>query len=122
MDAQLALLCVLTFVIHLIGALAFAVRIAGVRTRRIAMSFALFNVLVLVSRASNAFQGPFLSKRIETGLLDGSGEHLLRDFQWLLASASLAALVGALAIPTFQRLFTRARSPISRSTGRCQSC
>ncbi|ENZ81535.1 MULTISPECIES: lipid II flippase Amj family protein [Caulobacter] len=108
MDAQLFLLCVLTFVIHLIGALAYAVRIAGVRTRRIAMSFALFNVLVLLSRASNAFQGPFLSKRIESNLLHGSGGHLLGDFQWLLASASLAALVGALAIPTAQRLFTRA--------------
>jgi len=108
MDAQLALLCALTFVIHLIGALAYAVRIAGVRTRRIAMSFALFNVLVLLSRTSNAFQGPSLSKRIETSLINGTGEHLLRDFQWLLASASLAAFVGALAIPTFQRLFTRA--------------
>jgi len=108
MDAQLFLLCVLTFVIHLIGALAYAVRIAGVRTRRIAMSFALFNVLVLLSRTSNAFQGPFLSKRVETNLLAGTGERLLHDFQWLMASASLAALVGALAIPTAQRLFTRA--------------
>lgn len=108
MDAQLFLLCVLTFVIHLIGALAYAVRIAGVRTRRIAMSFALFNVLVLLSRASNAFQGPFLSKRIESDLLHGAGQNLLADFQWLMASASLAAIVGALAIPTAQRLFTRA--------------
>lgn len=108
MDVQLFLLCVLTFVIHLIGALAYAVRIAGVRTRRIAMSFALFNVLVLVSRASNAFQGPFLSKRVETGLAADAGGRLLSDFQWLMASASLAALIGALAIPTAQRLFTRA--------------
>ena len=108
MDAQLFLLCVLTFVIHLIGALAYAVRIAGVRTRRIAMSFALFNVLVLLSRTSNAFQGPFLSKRVETNLAAGTGGHLLADFQWLMASASLAALMGALAIPTAQRLFTRA--------------
>jgi hypothetical protein len=108
MDAQLFLLCVLTFVIHLVGALAYAVRIAGVRTRRIAMSFALFNVLVLLSRTSNAFQGPYLSKRVETNVLAGTGERLLHDFQWLLASASLAALIGALAIPTAQRLFTRA--------------
>ena len=43
MDVQLAILCGLTFVIHLIGTLAYAVRIAGVRTRRIAVSFALFN-------------------------------------------------------------------------------
>ena len=64
-------LCVLTFVIHLIGTLAYAVRIAGVRTRRIAVSFALFNVLVLVSRTSNSFQGPFLAKRIEAALRDG---------------------------------------------------
>src|SRR3546814_16468224 len=64
----------LTFSIHLIGALAYAARIAGVRTRRIAMSFALFNVLVLVSRLSNSFLGPFLAKRIETALADGIGE------------------------------------------------
>ena len=32
---------------------------------RIAMSFALFNILVLVSRTSNSFLGPFLAKRIE---------------------------------------------------------
>lgn len=108
MDVQLFILCVLTFVIHLIGALAYAVRIAGVRTRRIAVSFALFNVLVLVSRTSNSFQGPFLGKRIETGLSAGVHSHLLTDFRWLLMSATLAALVGTLAVPTFQRLFSRA--------------
>jgi len=108
MDIQLAVLCALTFVIHLIGALAYAVRIAGVRTRRIAVSFALFNVLVLVSRASNSFQGPFLGKRIENSLAAGTGGQLLGDFRWLLLSATLAALVGTLAVPTFQRIFSRA--------------
>jgi hypothetical protein len=49
MDWQLMALCTLAFVIHLIGTLAYAVRIAGVRTRRIADSFALFNILVLGS-------------------------------------------------------------------------
>jgi hypothetical protein len=63
MDRQLITICALTFVIHLIGTLAYAVRIAGVRTGRIAVSFALFNILVLVSRTSNSFQGPFLAKR-----------------------------------------------------------
>jgi Alternate to MurJ len=108
MDVQLLGLCALTFIIQLIGALAYAARIAGVRTRRIAVSFALFNVLVLVSRASNSFQGPFLGKRIETSLATGAGEQLLGDFRWLLASATLAAVVGALAVPTFQRIFSRA--------------
>ena len=48
-------------------------RVAGVRTRRIAMSFALFNILVLFSRTSNSFLGPFLAKRIETRIHAGSG-------------------------------------------------
>jgi hypothetical protein len=107
MDVQLAVLCGLTFVIHLIGALAYAARIAGVRTRRIAVSFALFNVLILISRASNSFQGPFLGKRIELSLEQGGG-HLLADFRWLLLSATLAAVAGAVAVPTFQRIFSRA--------------
>lgn len=108
MDPQLLLICVLTFVIHLIGTLAYAVRIAGVRTRRIAVSFALFNVLVLVSRTSNSFQGPFLAKRIEGDLAAAGPHHLLGDFRWLLLSAALASIAGAFLIPTFQRLFSRA--------------
>jgi hypothetical protein len=55
------LICFLTFVIHLIGTLAYSVRIAGVRTRRIAVSFAPFSILVLVARTSNSFLGPFLA-------------------------------------------------------------
>ena len=108
MDVQLAILCILTFVIHLIGTLAYAVRIAGVRTRRIAVSFALFNILVLVSRTSNSFQGPFLAKRIEENIQRGVAHGLLGDFRWLLFSATLATVVGAFLIPTFQRLFSRA--------------
>ena len=73
MDTELLLICALTGVINLIGALAYAARIAGVRTGRIALSFALFNVLLLVSRTSNGFLGPFLAKRIETRIHDGSG-------------------------------------------------
>jgi hypothetical protein len=95
-------------VIHLIGALAYAARIAGVRTRRIAVSFALFNVLILISRASNSFQGPFLGKRIEISLASRHATHLLSDFRWLLLSATAAAVIGALAVPTFQRIFSRA--------------
>lgn len=108
MDTQLIILCFLTFVIHLVGTLAYAMRIAGVRTGRIAVSFALFNILALVSRTSNSFQGPFLAKRIEENIQLGISTGLLDDFRWLLLSATLATLVGALLIPTFQRIFSRA--------------
>lgn len=120
MDGQLLLICLLTAIINLIGALAYAARIAGIRTGRIAMSFALFNLLVLVSRMSNSFLGPFLAKRIELRLASGGGEALAGDFRLVLWSASLAVLAGILLVPTAQRLFARAIGWFqnNRSTGR----
>ncbi|MFM5955258.1 MAG: lipid II flippase Amj family protein [Novosphingobium sp.] len=108
MDAQLIIICLLTAAINLIGTLAYAARIAGVRTRRIAMSFALFNILVLVSRTSNSFLGPFLAKRIESRIAHGGGDSLYTDFQLVLASASLAVAVGIVLVPTGQRMFSSA--------------
>lgn len=120
MDSQLLLLCLLTGLINLIGTLAYAARIAGVRTRRIAMSFALFNILVLVSRTSNSFLGPFLAKRIELRLADGGGAALLGDFRLVLLSAAIAVALGIALVPTGQRLFVSAIGYFqrNRSTGR----
>ena len=86
MDTQLLVICILTFIIHLIGTLAYAARIAGVRTRRIAISFSLFNILILVSRTSNSFQGPFLAKRIENNIARGCRA-------WVIGRFSLDAVV-----------------------------
>lgn len=108
MDTELILICALTGVINLIGALAYAARIAGVRTGRIALSFALFNVLLLVSRTSNGFLGPFLAKRIETGLANGAGDTLLFDLRLVLFSAAAAVALGIVLVPTSQRLFAAA--------------
>ena len=115
MDLQLLIICLLTAGINLIGTLAYAARIAGVRTRRIAMSFALFNILVLVSRTSNGFLGPFLAKRIEVRLASGGGEALITDFRIVLASASIAVFVGILLVPTAQRLFATAIGHFQRN-------
>src|SRR6188768_3317665 len=107
MDTNLAIICGLTFVIHLIGTLAYAARIAGVRTGHIATALTLFNLLILVSRTSNSFQAPFLAKRIET-TLSAAASPLLSDFQWILGSAALATALGALLVPSAQRAFSRA--------------
>ena len=120
MDVQLLIICLLTVGINLIGTLAYGARIAGVRTRRIAMSFALFNILVLISRMSNSFLGPFLAKRIELRLDQGGGEALLGDFRLVLLSASVAVAIGIALVPTSQRLFAIAIGYFQRhrSTGR----
>lgn len=105
MSNPIPLIFCFTLIIHLINTLAYAVRLVGVKTGRLAVSFALFNILVLVSRTSNAIQAPLLAKKIErditTGLFDGSVE----QFRWLLLAASLGTLLGALLIPTFHRVF-----------------
>lgn len=62
MDRGLLLLFALTFIIHLIGTLAYSVRISGTRTRRIAISLSLFNILILISRTSNSFQALSIAK------------------------------------------------------------
>ncbi len=108
MSLQVAIVFLLTFVIHLISTLSYAVRIAGLRTGRIAVSFAIFNILVLVSRTSNTFQGPLLAKHVEQNILQNTVAGIEADLRWLLLAAALASACGLLLIPTFQRLFSRA--------------
>jgi hypothetical protein len=114
MSLQVTWVFLLTFIIHLISTLSYALRIAGVRTGRIAVSLALFNVLVLISRTSNTFQGPLLAKHVERSILGGGASGIETDFRWLIMSASLATIVGILLIPTFQRLFTKAIDSFAR--------
>ena len=106
-DAGLLLICSLTFLIHLIGTLAYSVRIAGSRTGRVALSLSLFNILILLSRTSNSFQAPLLAKRVEQHLGLGSAVAATADFRWLLLAATLATMAGAFLMPTFQRLSAR---------------
>ena len=108
LDLQLIFILVLTFVIHLIGTLAYAFRIAGVRTGHIAIAFSLFNSLVLISRLSNAFQGPLLAKRVELAIADEVTSSIRHDFMLILLAASIATILGGLLLPTFQRLATLA--------------
>ncbi|GAB5461980.1 lipid II flippase Amj family protein [Hoeflea alexandrii] len=108
MDYQLFAIILLTFVIHLIGTLAFGFRIAGIRTGQIAIAFSLFNAMVLISRTSNSFQAPLLAKRVESSIFDAASSHLQSDFALILASASVATILGGLLIPTVQRVATGA--------------
>lgn len=114
LDGQLAAICALTALINLIGSLAYAARIAGVRTRRIAMSFALFNALVLVSRLSNGFLAPLIAKRVELGIARGGDAMLATDFRIMMLAATLGVVLGIAMVPTAQRLFSAAISGLQQ--------
>ena len=120
MSSQILIVLILTFLINLISTLSYSVRIVGIRTGRIAISFALFNILVLVSRTANGFQAPLLAKTVENDIKHGVFDNAW-VFRMVIFSCSLATLIGALLIPTFQRVLSRAvindagvRSPDSR--------
>lgn len=101
MDIQIIVVIILNFIISLIGTLAYSVRLVGVRTGKIAVSFALFNILMLVSRVAVTFQVPILTKYAErsSGTVD-----LLTIFNAIIVISGVATVFGALLIPTFQRI------------------
>jgi hypothetical protein len=105
MSNQIVLVLVLTFLINLITTLSYSVRIVGIRTGRIAVSFALFNILVLISRTAYGFQAPLLAKTIEKNINSGLGENLF-EFRLIILSCSIATIAGGFLIPTFQRILS----------------
>jgi hypothetical protein len=105
MTRQIVLVLALTFLINLITTLSYSVRIVGIRTGRIAVSFALFNILVLVSRTANGFQAPLLASTIEKNINSGQGANLL-DFRLIIISCTISTILGGLMIPTFQRILS----------------
>lgn len=126
---RLLIVAVLTAVIHFINTLIYAVRISGVRTRRLATAFSLFNVIFLLASTANSIQGFLLASIMEKVVKAGqvqSGVRIPADqliynpaYQSLLASleqnirlviaaATVGTLVGAAMIPAFVHIFNRA--------------
>jgi hypothetical protein len=102
MTTQIVIVLILTFVINLITTLSYSVRIVGIRTGRIAISFALFNILVLVSRTANGFQAPLLAKTVERDIKLGIFDNAA-TFRLIILSCTIATIIGAFFIPTFQK-------------------
>ncbi len=107
MTTQLIIVLILTFIINLITTLSYSVRIVGIRTGRVAISFALFNILVLVSRTANGFQAPLLAKTVEDDIKHGIFDNI-ESFRLIILSCSIATIIGAFLIPTFQRVLSKA--------------
>jgi hypothetical protein len=107
MEIQILLIFLFTLIIHAITTLSYSVRIVGITTGRIAISFALFNILVLISRTSNAFQAPLLAKKVEYDILFNSIYSAEGEFRLFIIAASVGTFIGALFLPTFQRLFSK---------------
>jgi hypothetical protein len=97
----------LTFLIHLILTSAHAVQLTAVRTKRVTTSYALFNLVLLVSRTAVSLQSPLLAKWIERHMQQGV-EVGTFEFRLIILVSTLGTIVGAFLIPSFQRLLSKA--------------
>lgn len=113
---RLIIVCAMTLIIHMINTLNYSVRLAGVRTKRLAIAFSLFNVIFLISSTANTIQAPLLAKISDkqfAGIQPGSAAYnyylgiLNGDIRTVLLFATLGTILGTLLIPTFVRLFSR---------------
>ncbi|MFI5149446.1 MAG: lipid II flippase family protein [Bacteroidia bacterium] len=104
---MIPIVLILTFLIHLILTSAHAVPLTAVRTKRITTSFALFNLVLLVSRTAVSLQSPLLAKWIERHMRLGLNVDT-GVFRLIILMSTLGTLVGAFLIPSFQRLLAKA--------------
>jgi len=102
---MIAILC-LTTLIHTVETSAFAARLAGVRTKHMALAASLFNVLALTARAANAFAGPLIGSMTDLAVTGQNTTSLLNNYRIVLLGATLGTILGALGIPTLSRLLT----------------
>ena len=108
MHTQVIIVLITTVIISIISTLTYSVRIVAVRTGRIAVSFAVFNIFALISRTANTIQAPLLAKKIESTIATGNPQGLLYIFRLILFSTTLATIIGAVLMPTFIKIFGKA--------------
>lgn len=106
----------MTTIIHLINTLNYSVRLAGVKTKRLAIAFSLFNVIFLISSTANTVQAPLLAKisdKLFAGVERGSAlysENLVSlswDIRLVLACATIGTVAGTMLIPSFVRIMSK---------------
>lgn len=104
----LFIVCILTGIIHFTETAASSLRLAGVRTKQIATSLSFVNATLLVTRTSNMLQAPFLGGMVDHAILTGNPASLIYNFRLVIFAAFIGNAVGALLIPFFVAVFTKA--------------
>jgi hypothetical protein len=111
---QLLLAMVLNCVVQALAIAAYASRLAGARSGRVATAISLFNIFATSSRLAQMFYTPMLG-----ALSDRASFTTLFTYQWQLRSIVFAGTVGAalgtLALPTFVMLYLRAIRSLERN-------
>jgi len=111
MIKTLLFICCFTFLIHITESLAYCMRLAGVRTKQIAIAMSFVTSTLLISRLSNMFQAPLLGALVDSSILMNSNaalKNLGLSFRLIIFAGFLGSLAGAFLAPTFVLLFQKA--------------
>jgi hypothetical protein len=120
---------VLNGVVQMTAVGAFAARIAGVTTKRIALSISLFSLFATASRFANLFYAPLLGtisdrtgNAVTAAIAAGSAELAAPQVQQfelqlrlIVLLGTVGALAGGLLLPTFKYMFERGINSYQRT-------
>ncbi|MGP6156824.1 MAG: lipid II flippase family protein [Vulcanimicrobiaceae bacterium] len=121
-SSQLALALVLNAVVQAIQIGAYAARLAGVKSGRIATSISLFNLFVTASRLANLVYAPMLgtitdraARSVRVPALAGAALHQLDlQIRLIVLAGTFGTALGALLLPVFLYLFLRGIAAFER--------
>lgn len=114
---KLIYIALFIFIIHSIETLAYAVRLSGARVKMIASALALFNIMVMVSRFANMMQQPFTASLTDTASGSNAQEFVEAQFRFIIGASTVGTIIGALLLPSFVALFSRAIILLSAEKG-----
>jgi Alternate to MurJ len=121
-SSQLVLAMLLNGVVQCIQIGAYAARLAGVKSGRVATSISLFNLFVTASRLANLFYAPMLgtiSDRAAHAMrFSGASSTIVHQFEeqlrLIVVAGTIGTALGALLMPVFLYLFLRGIASFER--------
>ena len=111
---RIHLVALLTAVIHLTDTLFYAVRLSGVRTRRLITAISLYQLIALLAGIANMVQAPLLSAIVEQAINAGQAAHqanlhyLLGGIRLIILASSAGTIAAAALAPIFIFFMNRA--------------
>jgi hypothetical protein len=111
---RIHLVVLLTAIIHFTDTLFYAVRLSGVKTRRLITALSLFQMISLLAGVANMVQAPLLSAVVEQAINSGTAFHqahlqyLLSGIRLIILAATAGTIAAAVIAPIFTFIMNRA--------------
>lgn len=103
---KIALIYILTLIANTIDVLSYSIYIVGVKTKKLAISLALFQTVMIVSRVALYIQAPLLASLADEAILNKNVDELVIIFRNVIFMVSIGSLLGGVITPLFIDVFS----------------